>query len=1140
MTLTAKYTPKDQPARDKIANALRETLFVEAGAGTGKTTSLVGRIVNLVASGETTLDRIAAITFTEAAAAELRERIRSKLEESADDASQPDERRRLCKQGVDALDNAFIQTLHSFAGALLRERPLEAGLPPAFDTMDAIESDIAFDEAWTRWIDDALDDKSLERLFLTTFSLGMTVDHMCRIAQQFHANYDLLQEADFATPETPIPDAYQALTQSLAAAAADMEALCAYSKLRDEDALYAHTQAKLPLIRRLTALPADSSAYRLLSNMLPLSCGRGRQTDWENADGGVNACRALKALLSDMDAQVKQALQAIRSDTLLELLGILKAFVLDYAAERKRQGRAGFHDLLVWARDMLRDNIAARDHFRERFSHLLIDEAQDTDLIQAEIAMFLAEDVPEHANANARPKAWNAITPKPGKLFVVGDPKQSIYRFRRADVSQMRRLQNNMGGSELHLTQNFRSQRPVVDWVNALFAEWMNEGSGEQADYTPIDHRWDAAADHPTKPRVWRMGDAQDGNMEAVRRAESREIAALLRQIKAERWQIRDTDAEDARDVDRYKPAAYSDVCILMPARTALNILEQALDDADIPYRLEGASLFFATQEVRDVLNCLKAIDDPSDEIAIVAALRSHAFACADADLMRFREAGGRFNYLTPPQSDVPAVANALQALRRAHARRMWTPPAALIDGFIRERLLMEAAVSHPRMREQWRRYRFLVEQARAFADYGGSSLRAFLEWVRRQAAENARVSESPVPESDEDAVRIMTVHAAKGLEFPIVILTGLNSQPRGVTGEVLFYKRNNRIEVKVGSESNAFQTAGYDDLLDVETDMSRDERVRLLYVAATRARDHLVMSMRRPARNNNSDAHKIAELAESRQESMPDTAQADFWQVVELRQEYATPAAASVNDAHSTPPIDTAAHSLQARAEWEQRRAALLDQRSSPASVAATGLARILKSEADTYPAAAEFETLRRGRGGAPIGRAVHAVLQTIDLATGDGIDHTARAQAAAEGVPQDHAEIARLASAAVDSDIVRRAVASRRFWREVPVAAPIADGALEGFIDLLFEEDGELVIVDYKTDAIDQDSTEEYTARYHTQAGCYALAAERATQRRVKEVAFLFLRPKSEQRIHNLAELKAAAEQAAIAHLAAQPPTV
>ena len=1133
MTLTQTYTAQDQPARDKIAKALRETLFVEAGAGTGKTTSLVGRIVNLVASGETTLDRIAAITFTEAAAAELRVRIRSDLEEAAADASQSDERRRLCKQGVESLDNAFIQTLHSFAGALLRERPLEAGLPPAFDTMDAIESDIAFDEAWTRWLDDALDDKSLERLFLTAFSLGMTVDHMRRIAQQFHANYDLLQDADFTPPTSAddTPDAYQALTQSLAAAAADMVTLCAYSKLRDDDALYAHAQAKLPLIRRMTALPADHTAYRLLSNMLPLSCGRGRQSDWQSADDGVNACSALKALLSDIDNQVKQTLQAVRNDTLLELLEMLKAFVLDYAAERKRQGRAGFHDLLVWARDMLRDDLTARDHFRDRFSHLLIDEAQDTDLIQAEIAMFLAEDATEHAAAEARPTDWSAVSPKPGKLFVVGDPKQSIYRFRRADVRQMRRLQQNMRGSELHLTQNFRSQRPVIDWVNALFAEWMTEGSDEQADYTPITHRWNAAVDHPAKPRVRWLGDAQDGNMEAVRRSESQQIAALLRQIKAERWQILDTantDTKDAHAVERYKPAAYSDACILMPARTALNILEQALDDADIPYRLEGASLFFATQEVRDILNCLKAIDDPSDEIAIVAALRSHAFACTDAELMRFRENGGSFNYLTPPQSDVPAVADALRALHAAHNRRMWTAPAPLIDGFIRQRLLMEAAVSHPRTREQWRRYRFLVEQARAFADAGGSSLRAFLEWVRRQADENARVSESPVPESDEDAVRIMTVHAAKGLEFPIVILTGLNSQPRARREETLFDKQNNRIEVKVGSDPKAFQTAGYDALQAAEADMSADERVRLLYVAATRARDHLVLSMRRGEKNNNSDAHKIAELAEP---------YADLWQAVEPP-EHATSTAASAYGAQPAQPIDVDAHSLQARAEWELRRAALLQERSRPASVAATGLANILKSEADIYPAA-EFETLRRGRGGAPIGRAVHAVLQTIDLATGDGIEHTTRAQAAAEGVPQDHAEIACLANAAVDSDIVRRAVASRRFWREVPVAAPIADGTLEGFIDLLFEEDGELVIVDYKTDAIDQDHTEEYAARYHTQAGCYALAAERATQRRVKEVAFLFLRPKSEQRIQNLSALKAAAEKAAVAHLAAQPPT-
>ena len=167
------FEPQDNSERQRIANSLDETLFVEAGAGTGKTTSLVDRIIELVGSGTTTLDRVAAITFTEAAAAELRDRIRTELETAANNANLSDDRRGLCRQGVEQLDNAAIQTLHSFAAALLQERPLEAGLPPSFETMDAIESELDFDAAWTQWIDAALDDPALQPHFLMTLSLGL-------------------------------------------------------------------------------------------------------------------------------------------------------------------------------------------------------------------------------------------------------------------------------------------------------------------------------------------------------------------------------------------------------------------------------------------------------------------------------------------------------------------------------------------------------------------------------------------------------------------------------------------------------------------------------------------------------------------------------------------------------------------------------------------------------------------------------------------------------------------------------------------------------------------------------------------------------------------------------------------------------
>ena len=1131
------FQPQDNVERQRIATSLDETLFVEAGAGAGKTTSLTARIIELVASGTTTLENVAAITFTEAAAAELRDRIRTELERAANDSALSRERRDLCRQGVEQLDNAAIQTLHSFAAAILHERPLEAGLPPSFDTMDSIESELAFDEAWTQWIDAALDEPVLQPHFLTALSLGLKIGGLRSIALKFHENYDLLADVAFDDRSDASSGASSAV-HNLQDSAPEMQRLCHFSRLGGEDALYTHTQSRLTLIRQFSSLDVHSpAALRLLSRILPIRHVRGRQSDWDiDTSTGENACKILKALLLELDSEVTDALAQARTAALMPLLDALKFFVLDYAERRKAQGRAGFHDLLVWTRNMLRDDPDARDHFRHRFSHLLIDEAQDTDFIQTEIAMYLAEDANTAATPAERPREWGKIQPERGKLFVVGDPKQSIYRFRRADVRQMRRLQKKMRGETLQLVQNFRSQQPVVEWVNTLFEMWMAQDGGEQAEYTPIKHRWTADTVHRAAPRVWKVGEATDGRIGEVRRNEAAEIAMLLHQIIGERWQVLDADNPiDDSGSERYRDSTYSDICILMPTRTALRTLELALDDGNVPYRLEGASLFFETQEVRDLLNCLRAIDNPSDEIAIVAALRSPAFACTDVELLEFHQARRTFNYLSQRHSKrsdndaVIKVANALQELRDIHEKRMWTATAALIDGFIRGRRLMESAIGKPRTREQWRRYRFLVEQARAFATAGGSGLRSFLEWVQRQAEEGARVTETPVPESDEEAVRIMTVHAAKGLEFPVVILTGLNNNARSRVDSVIF--DDGEVEVGIGSSGNEFLTAGYEKLREREKVLEEHEHVRLLYVASTRARDHLVLSMHRPnQRNTGMDSIRIADMLEG---------QDHLWEQVELLPRYQAQAItqSAREEMRSLRPFNRAAHTLEAKEEWDSKRQGILSAQGKPASVAATSLAGASKDEADADHETEDMHSSRRGRGGAPLGRAVHAVLQTIDLKTGEGIEDTARAQANAEGIPQMQSNIAALARTAVMSNIVQRAVASGRYWREAHIAVPIGEGVLEGFIDLLFEEDGELVVVDYKTDAIDKDAA-EYIAnsRYREQAGSYALVTEHATGKRVKDVIFLFLRPKREEYIQNLEALKANAKCAAEQYLQRQ----
>ncbi len=442
-TPSQSFHPSDEEARGIIRDNLNETLFVEASAGTGKTSSLVARIVNLVKTGRTTLDRIAAITFTEAAAAELRDRIRQQLERAAEEQGRDEVERSRCRQGVADLDQAAIRTLHSFAALLLHERPLEASLPPAFETTNAIAAGIKFNEAWNAWLDDQLDeDSALAPHLALALTLGMTLPQLRETALEFHENYADLERVVFDEVSYPPSKAADMLVE----ATPELARLCQFSKLGDSDRLYNHVQAKLVAMRRQAlSKPGQLDACRLMRRVLPLRYGRGRQSDWEvDPETGQNACSTLKSSLEELHEAASEELEQMRRAVLRPILEGLRDFALGYARQRRAEGRAEFNDLLVWARQLLRDNLEVRDHFRLRFSHLLVDEAQDTDPIQAEIAMFLAEGVAIDVEGGSRATSWDETFPEEGKLFVVGDQKQSIYRFRRADVVQMNRLRQLM------------------------------------------------------------------------------------------------------------------------------------------------------------------------------------------------------------------------------------------------------------------------------------------------------------------------------------------------------------------------------------------------------------------------------------------------------------------------------------------------------------------------------------------------------------------------------------------------------------------------------------------------------------------------------------------------------------------------
>ena len=487
----------------------------------------------------------------------------------------------------------------------------------------------------------------------------------------------------------------------------------------------------------------------------------------------------------------------------------------------------------------------------QRYRFVLIDEFQDTDPLQAELAALLA------ASVEPAGRAWHEIDVEPGRLFFVGDPKQSIYRFRRADLLLYHRAAARFGEHAVELATNFRSTPGVLAWVNDVFDGLLRDSAADiQAAPARLEPHREPLVDHPFDgPPVATFGEPRAETAAELRLREAGDVAALVRSIVG-RWRVVDPRHGTAR------PARARDIAILLPTRLALDAIDRALDDADIAARVESRSLVFATSEVRDLLAILQAIDDPADALAVVAALRSPGFACSDS---RARRVGFGRRPL-----GLPGRAARVHRRRARRRRRDAAIPRAARRARLafgerhrrgRDRRLRarRARTGAPPPRDRWRRTRFLLEHA---AQLGRRGQRRDAARLRRMGAPPGRRAgdghRDPAPELDDDAVRILTMHGAKGLEFPIVILGGLAATPPTGPSEVLFDDSGPLL--RAGHVGLEIASAGYAAQRDREREHVAAERARLLYVAATRARDHLLVSQHyNPQRQNTSFAAMLA-----------------------------------------------------------------------------------------------------------------------------------------------------------------------------------------------------------------------------------------------------------------------------------------
>jgi ATP-dependent exoDNAse (exonuclease V) beta subunit len=883
-----------------------------------------------------------------------------------------------------------------------------------------------------------------------------------------------------------------------------------------------------------------------------ISAGRlGRAGSWREG------CKA------DVVAQIdrlNEVIDATRAEALRgavhHLGSAMRRHTLAAAAARRAAGRLEFHDLLVLSRKVLADPERGPDvrrSLQERYQRLLLDEFQDTDPIQIELAVRIAAADPDTADD----AHWADVDVDPGRLFVVGDPKQSIYRFRRADIATFleakARFAPDAGGA-VELTANFRTVEPVIDWVNATFDALMSEPALQdlpvlsQPDYVPLDAQRPASAGGPPVAVIGATAHPIGTKADPLRQAEAADVAHAVTIALEERWQV-----HDERGSDGWRDARLGDITILVPARTSLPFLEDALEQAGVPFRAESSSLVYASREVRDLLMVLRAADDPTDHLRIVSALRTPLLGCGDDDLFRHKVLERRSWSYTSPSAPDPAdgvVSAGLALLRSLHEARHWSSPAELLDRIAREGRALELAFAEGRPRDVWRRLRFVIDQARQWSEAAGGSLRAYLRWVEQQTVEGARVTESVLPETDDDAVRIMTIHAAKGLEFPITIVSGLSTATSGRRNvvDVVFPRGETTVGYRLGKD---VVTDEFEAWKPIDEQMGFDERIRLLYVACTRACDHLVVSLHRAERKNppRPAARSNAELLV---EGMGPSLLGSLTDVGGV----ATPRpAAAVATPSPPPPFES----------WLAERDHAIALAAQPGAVAATALTDEGAPDRGEEPVALAspppppppppapgdgpltlFDALdgdpgpqeptdldpadlvavadpglqkrprdldlppwMKGRYGTAVGRAVHGVLQTIDLATGDGLDAVVAAQCQAEAVPERADDVRDLVRAALGAPVVRDA-AGRAHWREIYACTPLGDRLLEGYVDLLYRADDGLVVVDHKTAATsDPDELDRRVHGYRLQGAAYALVVAATTGEPVTRVVFLFLTP-------------------------------
>jgi ATP-dependent helicase/nuclease subunit A len=878
-------TPDEKPAAsltDQQRAAIRTrkvSVALSAGAGCGKTFVLTKRFLSHLEPAEnrgaaTRLNQLVAITFTERAAREMRKRIREachqRLQEAGDD--QVPYWRELLRE----LDSARISTIHAFCGALLRTHAVEAGLDPRFRVLEQTQAETllyGLIEQELRRRLSAAEEAMLE--LSVRFSLDRLRGMIAEFLQQRH-------EIDWSFWRSQTPEALAVRWESFwreTCLPRQLQRLAESPEAKILREIAEQAPSAHPVMRErfanfckyLPQLPATAEFAPVLDQLRDATMikGGGTKKDWPSEkqyEEFKNAATVFRKRLDGAKQRLTFDAAAARPVAAwgLDLLRIAESVEEAYAREKRSLGVLDFDDLLIHAKNLLvgPQRTSLRKGWAKHLRLLLVDEFQDTDPLQVELVRALCDD--EIAQ---------------GKLFFVGDFKQSIYRFRGADPRVFRRLQDAVpSAGRLPLTENFRSQPAILEFVNAVFrgqfgpqyeelraqrcqvtprpgveflwAEVGGHGSGfrVQGSENSIQHSafcilHSSSSPHPDPlPEGEGTEDDDTPAAERRRRLEAEWIARRIRAMLDEKEEIVIEEEPGKAGRPRPRPVRPGDVALLFRALTNVQYYEEALRRYGIGYYLVGGHAFYAQQEIYDLLNLLQAVEDPADELSLAGVLRSPFFNLWDETifwLARHPEGLAVGLFADPPGELIPEQAARVQSaaatLQELRAWKDRLPIAALIqcalDRTAYDALLLAEFLGERKLAN----LKKLLDQARSFDQSGIFSLADFIAQLKDFVVRQPKEPLAAMQPETASVVRLMTIHQAKGLEFPVVFIPDLDRQRRGPQKPAAF-------SPQWGPLVPGENVDGFKLYMQLEQEEYEAEELRLLYVAMTRAADYLVL----------------------------------------------------------------------------------------------------------------------------------------------------------------------------------------------------------------------------------------------------------------------------------------------------------